>query len=225
MKNRAQHLGELYPLVDLDQAETTKQHILLEATILFAKNGYAGVSVRDIAKKVAIKAASIYGHFPNKEALWSAVLDHVHDLYLLYFKRLKQAISQAQNYEEVVRCMFVELKEVVHIFTYYGFSLILTEQFRDEKAYEIYSEVFLRFSIEFIQNEFDLCVEKNWAMPFDTKTVATFFMHSVLNAILLRAHGDMHRTLPYDVDTMFDELEAFILKTGKPDAPVLSGGR
>lgn len=42
--------------------ETTKQRILTEAVKLFSKEGYAAVSVDQIAKAVGIKAPSLYKH-------------------------------------------------------------------------------------------------------------------------------------------------------------------
>lgn len=47
----------------------TIDRIKHEAYILFAENGYTGTSMRDIANKVGIKAASIYSHYKSKEDL------------------------------------------------------------------------------------------------------------------------------------------------------------
>ena len=44
----------------------TKQRILDEALTLFSEKGYANVFVADIAKRVGIKAPSLYKHYKNK---------------------------------------------------------------------------------------------------------------------------------------------------------------
>ena len=56
----------------------TKEKIINAAIFLFSDKGYSKVSVRDIAKEVGIKAASLYGHFKSKE-------DILHSLYEYFF--------------------------------------------------------------------------------------------------------------------------------------------
>jgi AcrR family transcriptional regulator len=58
-------------------AETggTATRILDVAESLFAQRGFAGVSVREIAGQVGVNQASIYNHFPSKQALYEAVLE------------------------------------------------------------------------------------------------------------------------------------------------------
>jgi TetR/AcrR family transcriptional regulator len=53
----------------------TATRILDAAEDLFAANGYAAVSVRDIAGRVGLNQASLYNHFPSKQALYEAVLE------------------------------------------------------------------------------------------------------------------------------------------------------
>jgi AcrR family transcriptional regulator len=48
----------------------SKTGILDLAIPLFAQSGYAGVSMREIANVVGIRAASLYHHFPDKQTLY-----------------------------------------------------------------------------------------------------------------------------------------------------------
>lgn len=51
-----------------------KEEILAEATRLFAERGYEGASMGDLAERVGLRKASLFHHFPSKEALYAAVL-------------------------------------------------------------------------------------------------------------------------------------------------------
>ena len=50
-------------------AEGTRGRILLAGLGLFAEHGYHGTSIRDIAAGAAVQSASLYAHFPSKEAI------------------------------------------------------------------------------------------------------------------------------------------------------------
>lgn len=52
----------------------TPTRILDTAESLFSMHGYAATSVRDIASAAGLTPASLYNHFPGKEALYQAVL-------------------------------------------------------------------------------------------------------------------------------------------------------
>ena len=43
---------------------------------LFARAGYSGVSMREVATVVGISAAALYHHFPDKQALYLAMVAH-----------------------------------------------------------------------------------------------------------------------------------------------------
>lgn len=210
-------LREEYPLTDVAAATSTKERILLESTILFARRGVAAVSMRDIAEKTGLRVASLYNHFASKDDLWLAVLAHVKELYLAYFNRLSEAIQEADTFKEMLDCMFLELYEIVSIFTYYGFSLVITEQFTDERAYKIYNEIFLGYSINFIQKYFDDYVANGKCRPFDTAVTATNFMHAVLISIMQRANQDMGRTPFFDDDIVLKNFHdhIYFLATGE----------
>jgi TetR/AcrR family transcriptional regulator len=62
-------------VVDLRRPVDTRDRVLQVAQALFAERGYRGASLRDIAKKIGIKAPSLLHHFPSKQQLYLAVLD------------------------------------------------------------------------------------------------------------------------------------------------------
>lgn len=52
----------------------TAERILDAAEDLFAEKGYSATSLGEVADRVGIRSPSLYNHFRNKEALYSAVL-------------------------------------------------------------------------------------------------------------------------------------------------------
>jgi AcrR family transcriptional regulator len=60
------------------ETRTTKERIIDESIKLFSERGYDAVSMRDIAAKADIKAASIYNHFSSKQD----ILDEIYAFYI-----------------------------------------------------------------------------------------------------------------------------------------------
>jgi len=58
------------------QTIDTAQVILDKSIPLFARSGFAGVSMRDIAKAVGISGAALYHHYPDKQSLYIAAMGH-----------------------------------------------------------------------------------------------------------------------------------------------------
>jgi len=55
---------------------TTHDKIIEVAIETFAEHGYAGTSMREIADKLGITKAALYYHFPGKEEIFSACIEH-----------------------------------------------------------------------------------------------------------------------------------------------------
>ncbi|MDR2352691.1 MAG: TetR/AcrR family transcriptional regulator [Deltaproteobacteria bacterium] len=205
--------GVTQPLPMRSDNSRTKDTIMLESTILFAKYGYGAVSIRDIANCIQMKPSSLYNYFSGKEALFDAVLNHAEDLYLLYFRHLDDTMSRAQTFSEVLDALFQEPIKMSNDFTCYAFSLIMTEQFRDPHCGKIFNETFLDYSINFIKNWMDRCIENGLAFPFDTRTIATLVMHTTLLCINLRVQEFMEHRPPISFEEHFTNLKNLIMYT------------
>ncbi|MDR0424986.1 MAG: TetR/AcrR family transcriptional regulator [Clostridiales Family XIII bacterium] len=203
-------LGRTYQLPFMDISSKTKERILMEATILFAQNGYAAVSMRDIGDKIGIKPASLYSHFASKEILWKEILEHTEKLYKLYIDLLGEEMSKAKTFKEALDVLFFEPKKLTNIFTCFAFSLVMVEQFRDEQAAEIYNRTFLEYSVGKHKEWLDRCVADGLVRQFDTKTVATMFINTVMAGLNAKVQEILGRKPYYDPSTMYAELENFL---------------
>ncbi len=57
-------------------AEDRRAQIIETATELFARQGFEGTTTREIAERARVNEAIIFRHFPSKEDLYWAVLEH-----------------------------------------------------------------------------------------------------------------------------------------------------
>ena len=58
----------------LSKGQRTQRKILDQAQHLFARHGYDGTTLRQIAKATGIQEPGLYNHFAGKQALYEAVL-------------------------------------------------------------------------------------------------------------------------------------------------------
>ena len=59
--------------------ETTREGILESAVRCFARHGYRRTAMDQVAREAGISRAAVYLHFPNKEALFRALVGGLHD--------------------------------------------------------------------------------------------------------------------------------------------------
>lgn len=58
-----------------ERSEKSRQQILDAALKLFSHKGYGATSVRDIAEEADLSKGNVYHHFPDKEAIFRALID------------------------------------------------------------------------------------------------------------------------------------------------------
>ncbi len=81
----------------------TKEKIIAAALSLFAKSGYEGTSLTEIAKMVGIQKPSIYNHFKSKEEIFltifeSILWEHVHKVKKM-LEELKEKSTENQLFQ------------------------------------------------------------------------------------------------------------------------------
>ncbi|MDR0917461.1 MAG: TetR/AcrR family transcriptional regulator [Oscillospiraceae bacterium] len=204
-------LGNEYNLPIESGARGTKENILLHSTILFAMYGYAAVSVKDIAAEIGVQPASLYYHFPSKDALWRAVVDQTEKLYRLYHDELEKVLMTAESMAEVLEIIFREPERMSNNFTCFAFSLIQSEQFRDEYTWGVYRDTFCGCAVAVYTKCFNRCIELGYVKPFDVEITAAEVLVFVLQQVCMTAQSLMGRELTHDPREQIRRYRAHLL--------------
>lgn len=114
---------------------TTKEKILDAALIGFAENGYKGTNLRDLAAGMGLSKSALYRHYESKEDIWNAVIDRMEAYYVSRFGSPEKMPPTPKSCDELLTMTMRMLDFTMHdkrvILTR---RLLLTEQFRDERA-------------------------------------------------------------------------------------------
>ncbi len=77
--------------------ESRKEEIIRAASILFKEKGYSAVTMRDLAKAMGIKAASLYNHIQSKQEILSTIII---DLAEEFTNGMNQIVTSDKNATE-----------------------------------------------------------------------------------------------------------------------------
>jgi len=82
---------------------SVREKIRAAAVQLFAEMGYHAAPLRDIARLAGIQAASIYYHYPSKQAILVEIMDtHMRDLNAQLEHILTHPVSVAERLDEAI---------------------------------------------------------------------------------------------------------------------------
>lgn len=164
---------------------TTRELILHAALRLFSERGYEGVSMRDLASEVGIRAASIYNHFSGKEDIFNCLLAEMENRYVKIIEVLNipdgDPREAAMNYIGITEERLQEI--AVGIFLYFAKDefaapfrrMITAEQYRDSAAGDAFRNMFIDTVLEFQTGLFQALAEQGEFIVADPGTIALHF--------------------------------------------------
>ncbi len=89
----------------------SKEDILERTAPLYAAEGYAATSMRDLARACGITPAALYHHFTDKEQLYLEVLEYT---FRRRIGRMGDALQGLTTFEDRVRKVVEVLVDAVH---------------------------------------------------------------------------------------------------------------
>ena len=112
---------------------STKQRILDSATELFATKGYTETTIRELAAVVGVKEASIYNHFPSKNAILESILgEYAEEIVIGFVDYGKISILEKNpTVDGIMSCMEFRFPEGREEYFLKQLYVILQEQHRN----------------------------------------------------------------------------------------------
>lgn len=154
-------------------AKGTKQRILEAALDMFSENGYAGTNIRELAASLDLVKSSLYRHFESKEALWNAVLETMSSYYDEHFGTADNLPAVPKNTEELYQMTMGMVDFTVHDEKIIkSRKLLLTGQFRDEKARKLATRYFMEDTEAIFEKVFSEMMESGTIRKTDVKFLA-----------------------------------------------------
>src|SRR5713226_3451843 len=92
---------------------SVRENVLAAAVQLFAEYGYHAAPLRDIARIAGIQAASIYHHYPNKQALLVEIME-------THLQRLNNSLERIlREYDDPLRRLQEAIASHIRLHTNY----------------------------------------------------------------------------------------------------------
>ena len=163
----------------------TKDLILITALNLFSERGYDGVSMRELAAAVGIKAASIYNHFSSKEEIFNSLLAEMQNRY----EKIVHTVSIPTGTSKEAAIQYVGISEerlqqiAGELFLYFAKDefaapfrkMITSEQYRNSDAGDIFSQMFINGALEYQTELFKNLIEQGEFIDADPEIIALHF--------------------------------------------------
>ncbi|MBY4045760.1 TetR/AcrR family transcriptional regulator [Rhodococcus fascians] len=171
------------------QESTRRAEILATASKVFADQGYANTSVRDIGTECGILSGSLYHHFKSKDAMLLEILEQTMDSLMAKYLAVKDSTDDS-------RARLRNLFEVALSFVAYepNSAKILQNEFQQLKHVDAFQPLMKRYNdIRKIvwRDALDQSVEEGLIRSdFDLEMAYRIIMGAVLSAVYwLRPDG------------------------------------
>ncbi|WMJ86554.1 TetR/AcrR family transcriptional regulator [Anaerocolumna sp. MB42-C2] len=188
--------------------ETTRQ-ILDAAADLFARNGYDGVSVREIAEKAGIKESSLYNHFKSK----SEILETLFNEFIRFVPETRPSDEELDTMlmimepEEVFKSILFHVGKSVCGTLSNTAMIIQYEKFRNPRAAEMYYKYVVNEPANYYERLINKMIERKMVKPVDARTIAE--QYNYISIVLTKEYimaqyglADIHSVVGYMIKTL-----------------------
>ena len=125
--------------------ETRKEEIVRVAAKLFKEKGYSAVTMRDLAKVMGIKAASLYNHISSKQDILNAIIISIAEEFTEGMK-----LIQSSNHSCIIKLKaIIELHVRISSQNIYGMASLNNDWMHLEEKLEYYQKLRIDYEDDF----------------------------------------------------------------------------
>ena len=199
----------------------TKDALFRAAVDLFARKGYHGTSVRDLAREVGIKESSVYNHFSSKEAILDAALEYQLNMFTTAARALDglketrvDSITDPVEFWLAGTAEFLKhMDETSNTIS----RILVNEMYLNAKCRAFYLETLLKVRKELTGAIFTEMRRKNMIRDCDIRETAAQYVHMLqgleIEHTLRMLEGENPATLQTE---MLTHMQSFIARLAIP---------
>lgn len=171
-----------------EKSERSRRAVLDAALHLFAHQGYRATAVRDIAIRAKVSTGNLYHHFPDKEAIFRALLDEYMEIVetrRFPFTRVFHETRFPDNIEALGYAARASVKQYRDYLALFYVDVIEFGGTHIQKFYESMSGRFTRFfaeqgSLEDVQSRLRDSVSPDSALLLTSRVFFNYFSLEIL---------------------------------------------
>lgn len=144
--------------------KNTKEKILEEALKLFARSGYMGTSMNDIASQLGVTKAALYKHYSSKQEILDSIVERMNQMDLQRSKEYKMPEGEMEEVIEGYKNIALEkIKQYTKVqflhWTEEEFSscfrkMLTLEQYRDPEMSRLYQHYLSKGPLQYMETIF-----------------------------------------------------------------------
>lgn len=146
------------------EEKSTKERILEEALRLFAKNGYLGTSMNDIARQLGVTKAALYKHYTSKQEILDSIVNRMDSLD--YERGKKYEMPQGDSETVIAGYREADIDKIKQItkvqflhWTEEEFpncfrKMLMLEQYRDETMAALFQKYLVSWPVFYMETIF-----------------------------------------------------------------------
>lgn len=194
----------------------TRDRIMEAAEALFAEKGYHDAAMDEIVRRTSVSKGGLYFHFPSKERLFFAVMDH---LGRRLVRRIEERIARQERAIDRLEVALTTALEVLGRRRRLA-KLLLIQGYSMGNAFEQKrTEIYSGFA-SLIEDNLERAVAEGSIRPVNTR-IASYIWVGAINEVLIRW---LYTGSPDPVQEALPELKLILLESQRVQTESLVGG-